>query len=881
MADEVASTTEAALISDEEVYTSKEGLTPQQVEEKRVAGYGNNVKIQVGRSTGEIIRANVFTRINAMLGVLFIIVLSTGSIINSAFGLLIIANAGIGIVQELRAKRTLERLSIVGRAKPTVRRSNDAGDSEEQTIPPEELVEGDLVVLSSGEQILVDGEVRDARSLTVDESLLTGENDPVYKEAGDVVLSGSFVVAGSGVYQATRVGKEAYANKLAEEASAFSLTNSQLMTGINRILRVITWLLIPTGILTIYTQLFQTGKPLRESILAMAAALVPMVPEGLVLMTSIAFALGVVRLGEKQCLVQELPAIEGLARVDVVCTDKTGTLTDNTMQMTEVRALGEGMQAPEVLRAMAAWDEHPNDSMRAILEWTQHYFAVEGEGEADTPVWEQTGMVPFSSDKKWSGMSFGDHGHWILGAPDVLTDPGTSAAQQAQEAGSTGRRIMLLAQAHKPVEELADVAAADFVAAGDVTPYALIILEQSIRPDAADTLQYFHDENVEVKVVSGDNAQSVGAVAQSLGMEGAENPYDARELPELPENAFAETVSTMGNRVISKDPEALALARQEPVMNFARDVEHHTVFGRVTPEQKRFMVGALQQSGHTVAMTGDGVNDVLALKRADIGVAMGSGSSAARSVAQIVLLDNKFATLPSVVAEGRRVIGNIERVANLFLTKTVYSVALAILVILMQVPFPFQPIHVTITGWFTIGIPAFLLSLAPNRSRAKDGFVSRVLRLAVPSGIIVSAVTFCTYLYLRHLTGGALEASMQVSTATLASLIISATWVLCVVARPLNWWKVLLVGMSAAMYPLIFLLPWTSQLFFLDAGNWDLMKWGLFAGVCGAVMIETLWWITGSMRDEKQFVWMRTRNRYMDELAEQRREESARVRANG
>ena len=272
-----------------------------------------------------------------------------------------------------------------------------------------------------------------------------------------------------------------------------------------------------------------------------------------------------------------------------------GTLTDNTMQMTEVRALGEGMQAPEVLRAMAAWDEHPNDSMRAILEWTQHYFAVEGEGEADTPVWEQTGMVPFSSDKKWSGMSFGDHGHWILGAPDVLTDPGTSAAQQAQEAGSTGRRIMLLAQAHKPVEELADVAAADFVAAGDVTPYALIILEQSIRPDAADTLQYFHDENVEVKVVSGDNAQSVGAVAQSLGMEGAENPYDARELPELPENAFAETVSTMAQGDIE---DLKLLSPPRTVVNFAGMIPH--VFEGYEKNGSWWCPGA---AGHTVAMT--------------------------------------------------------------------------------------------------------------------------------------------------------------------------------------------------------------------------------------------------------------------------------------
>lgn len=875
MAPENTVGTQVALVGENAELTRAEGLSLEEVSERRDAGLGNNAKIRAGRTTGEIIRANVFTRINAMLGVLFIIVLSTGSIINSAFGLLIIANAGIGIIQELRAKRTLEKLSIVGQAKPTVRRADGNGGSCDEQISADELVQGDLIVLSSGEQILVDGEVREAKSLTVDESLLTGENDPVYKKPGDVVLSGSFVVAGSGVYQATRVGREAYANQLAAEASAFSLTNSQLMSGINRILRVITWLLIPTGILTIYMQLFQTGKPLRESILAMAAALVPMVPEGLVLMTSIAFAVGVVRLGKKQCLVQELPAIEGLARVDVVCTDKTGTLTDNTMQMAEVRPLGEGKQAEAVLCAMAHWDDHPNDSMRAIASWAEEY-----SGAPHLEEWTQTGMVPFSSDKKWSGMSFGTKGDWVLGAPDVLTESGTPAAAQAEDAGSTGLRVMLLAECHKPVEDLASVPAREFVAAGDVTPYALVVLEQSVRPDAATTLRYFHDEDVEVKVVSGDNAQSVGAVAQNLGMEGADHPYDARKLPELPEDAFAETISSLGNREVAQDPNARAVARQKEVMNFARDVEHYTVFGRVTPEQKRYMVGALQQSGHTVAMTGDGVNDVLALKRADIGVAMGSGSSAARSVAQIVLLDNKFATLPSVVAEGRRVIGNIERVANLFLTKTVYSVALAILVILLQVPFPFQPIHVTITGWFTIGIPAFLLSLAPNQARAKDGFVSRVLRLAVPSGIIVAAVTYSTYLYLRHVTGADVAYSTQVSTATLAALILSATWVLCVVARPLKWWKVLLVVMSAAMYPIIFLWEWTAKLFFLDASNWDLMKWGLLAGLCGAVTIEVLWWVTGAARDEKRFVWARTRDKYLEELAEERREESAQVRAN-
>lgn len=878
MAEEKLPAADLAAIPAEAEYTPAEGLTESQVTDIRAAGNGNDHQVRAGRSVGEIIRANVFTRINAMLGVLLIIVLSTGSIINAAFGLLIIANSGIGIIQEIRAKRMLDKLSIVGQAKPTVRRQGDNG-AQEMEIPATELVQGDLIVLSAGEQILVDGEMVSAQALDVDESLLTGENDPVHKEPGDVVLSGSFVVAGSGVYQATKVGTEAYAAKLAAEASQFSLTNSQLMTGINKILKVITWLLIPTGIATIYTQLFQTGKPWNEAVLSMAAALVPMVPEGLVLMTSIAFFVGVIRLGKKQCLVQELPAIEGLARVDVVCTDKTGTLTNNSMELKEVTPLGDATEddelaqkARQALAAMAACDEHPNDSMKAIAEWAT-------SDRDDTPTggsdWEQIGVVPFSSDKKWSAMGFGEHGEWMLGAPDVLAAPDSSAAATADEVGSTGLRVLLLAQSTTPVEELAHTPAEEFVEAGTVTPVALVVLQQSVRPDAADTLEYFHDEGVNVKVVSGDNATSVGAVASELNMVGADAPLDVRKLPKLPEDAFAQSTKQQGREEREESAEAV---------DFADDVENHTVFGRVTPEQKRFMVGALQYHGHTVAMTGDGVNDVLALKRADIGVAMGSGSSAARSVAQIVLLDNRFATLPSVVGEGRRVIGNIERVANLFLTKTVYSVLLALLVVFAQVPFPFQPIHVTITGWFTIGTPAFLLSLAPNTARAKDHFVQRVLRLAVPSGIIISAVAFVTYMVLRDVYGeGGTDISdtlqTQISTATLAALIVTATWVLCVVARPLRWWKILLVVLSVAMYPVMFLWPFTAKLFFLDATNGVLMQWGLLAGLCGAVLVEILWWVTGAVKGERRFVWARTRERFEEQQQEAKMAEAARKRS--
>jgi len=795
-------------------------LTADEVAERVRTGRTNDLPERGGRSTGDIIRANVFTRINAILGILFAIVLSTGSLINGAFGLLIIANSGIGIIQELRAKRTLDNLAVIGEAKPRIRR-----DGVTRELTRTEVVADDIIELVQGDQLIVDGEIVEAASLEIDESLLTGEADPIAKHVGDAVMSGSFVVAGSGAYRATKVGKDAYAAKLVAEASAFTLVGSELRSGIDKILGVVSWLLLPVGLLTIYTQLFRIGSSWRDGILGMVAALVPMVPEGLVLMTSIAFAVGVIRLGQRQCLVQELPAIEGLARVDVVCADKTGTLTENGMRLAEVKTLSaadgsgdQGWLSPEaILGQLGATEPHPNASLQAIID---------GIAPADAP-WHETAHAPFTSARKWSGSTFADHGSWVLGAPDVLAAEGTPARDEAEEIGSTGLRVLLLGQASREVT--------DPQAPGEVTPHALVVLEQRVRPDARATLEFFAEQQVDVKVISGDNARSVGAVTTTLGVLGGADPLDARTL------ATTDYVDAEG--------------RTSPA--FADAVARHTVFGRVTPDQKQEMVLALQGRGHTVAMTGDGVNDVLALKKADIGVAMGSGSPATRAVAQIVLLDNKFATLPYVVAEGRRVIGNIERVANLFLTKTVYSVLLALVVGLWQLPFPLQPIHVTITGWFTIGVPAFLLSLAPNHERARPGFAGRVLALALPSGVVVAVATFVSFLLARGALGDGPGMTTRVSTATLTTLIVAATWVLAVVARPYEWWKVALIGLSAVAYALIFLLPWTQTLFLLDASDTASMTQALGVGLVAAVVIEVAWWIQGRLRGEKRRLWLR------------------------
>jgi cation-transporting ATPase E len=788
------------------------GLTDDEVAARVAEGKTNDVPSRASRSVGEIVRANVLTRINAILGVLLIIVLSTGSLINGLFGILIVANSAIGIIQELRAKKTLDNLAIVGQARPTVRRQS--GTSE---LPPNEVVLDDVIELGPGDQIVVDGELLEAASLEIDESLLTGEADSIAKSTGDAVMSGSFVVAGTGAYRASKVGREAYAARLAEEASKFTLVKSELRNGINKILQFITYLLVPAGLLTIYTQLFLTNVGWRDAVLRMVGALVPMVPEGLVLMTSIAFAVGVIRLGRRQCLVQELPAIEGLARVDVVCADKTGTLTENGMRLSEAKTLAEASpdQIGAVLAALAADDTRPNASMQAIAEAYPH-----------APGWTSTAVAPFKSATKWSGASYGEHGNWVIGAPDVLLDPSSPVAEQAEQIGAQGLRVLLLGSSDARVDS------AD--APGPVTPVALVVLEQRVRPDARDTLDYFASQHVSVKVISGDNAVSVGAVAGSLGLDG--DTMDARELPEDPE-ALADTMAT------------------------------YTTFGRVRPDQKRAMVHALQSRDHTVAMTGDGVNDVLALKDADIGVAMGSGSPASRAVAQIVLLDNKFATLPHVVGEGRRVIGNIERVSNLFLTKTVYSVLLALLVgvagLVSQwghtdpLLYPFQPIHVTIAAWFTIGIPAFILSLAPNNERARTGFVRRVMTSALPAGTVIGLSTFICYLLAYPGRDGTDIQQTQASTGALITLLIGAVWVLAVVARPYELWRIALVAGAALGYLVIFAIPLAREKFMLDPSNPEVTVPAVLIGLLAAALIEASWWIQGRVLGEPRLLWRR------------------------
>ncbi|MBV6702797.1 HAD-IC family P-type ATPase, partial [Kitasatospora aureofaciens] len=603
------------------------GLSSSEVAERIARGQVNDVPVRSSRSAKEIVRANVFTRFNAIIGVMFGIILIVGPIQDGLFGLVIVANTAIGIIQELRAKKTLDSLALIGEARPQVRR-----DGAVQQIAVAEIVLDDTVLLGIGDKVIVDGEVTEADGLEIDESLLTGEPDPVLKQPGAQVMSGSFVVAGAGAFTATRVGREAYAAQLAEEASRFTLVKSELRSGINSILRFITYLLIPTALGLIISQLAVEGRDWREAVRRMVAGIVPMVPEGLVLLTSVAFAIGVIRLGRKQCLVQELPAIEGLARVDTVCLDKTGTLTEGGMDVIDLRVLSNGESgaiAPETIEhalgVMAGADARPNPSMQAVIDAYGRGDGSPGDrppgdGRADggSNGWRVIEAMPFSSARKWSGVQLlepqGGEASWLLGAPDVLLPAGHPALTEVDELGAKGLRVLLLGRTPVPLDS-PDPAAG-------LTPLALVVLQQRLREDAAATLRYFEGQHVRAKVISGDAAVSVGAVAGHLGLPGADRPLDARTLP--------------------AEPEALADA-----------AERTSVFGRVSPQQKRELVGALQSRGHTVAMTGDGVNDVLALKDADIGVAMGTGSDATKAVAQIVLLNDSFATLPSATTDGK------------------------------------------------------------------------------------------------------------------------------------------------------------------------------------------------------------------------------------
>ena len=774
--------------------TTLKGLSSSEVAQRRTDGQTNDVADPTSRTIGQIIKANVITPFNILLGILLAIILAIGEYRDGLFGFVLVANAAIGIFQEVRSKRSLDALAVLNAPHSTVRR-----DGAETTIASKDVVLDDIIVLTLGDQIVVDGAILASTNLEIDESLLTGEADPVDKSTGDNVMSGSFVVAGSGVMRATAVGADSYAFRLSSEARRFSLVKSELRTGINRIITIVGWMMIPIAILLVTSQL-ATHDGFVAAVQGSVAGLVAMVPEGLVLLTSIAFAVGATRLASKKVLTQELAAIEGLARVDTICLDKTGTLTEGSLSLSTVEHLGSSdassVTAVSVLAAIGESDDHPNPSLAAIV-------AAYPKG----PGWTLTDSIAFSSARKWSAAQFADHGAWYLGAPDILLDNAPagaaldSARERLQHYSSRGQRVLLLASSASGLngETLPT----------ELVPTALVVLDEQLREAAPQTIAYFGEQGVAVKVISGDSPVTVGAVATRCGVPGADAPIDARTLPD--------------------DQEALA------------DVlEKHSVFGRVTPQQKRAMVHALQSRGHTVAMTGDGVNDTLALKDADVGVAMGSGSAAARAVARFVLLANDFSVFPSVVNEGRRVIANVERVANLFLTKTFYAVVLAIAVGIGHFPFPFLPRHFTIISSLTIGTPGFFLALSQNNRRAVTGFLRRVLRFAIPAGVIAAVATLTAYLIERSSN----VPNDQARTVAVITLFTVAMWVLAILCRPMSWWKYLLLIAMAIGFVGVLVIPGLRDYFDLPLPDARDIASAIGIGVIGAAVIEIGWRMT-------------------------------------
>ena len=768
----------------EDRHNQPTGLTVAEVQARVLAGQVNVAPPMPGRTVGQILRANVFTRFNAILGSLLVVVAIVGPVQDGLFGVVLVANTTIGVLQEIRAKRLLDRLAILSAPKAHVVR-----EGRVQDLPIGQIVLDDVLELRPGDQVVVDGSVLASERMELDESLLTGEADSVERGQGDRVLSGSFVVAGTGTIRATSVGEAAYASSVEAQARRFSLIRSELQSGTNRILRWVTWVMVPSGIALVITQLMRSHQSLHDALRSSVAGVSAMVPEGLVLLTSIAFAVGALRLAQRHVLVQELAAVEGLARVDVLCIDKTGTLTEPGMHLETVEVLADMSResVEQILAAIAVSDPAPNATIRALPV-----------SNAPEPRWTIESRVPFSSSRKWSAARFVEQGTWILGAADVILPKAQHGmASLVTRYEGSAHRVLLLARAG------GDISGPDLPE--EMEPIALVVLAERLRADAAETVRYLVGQGITIKVLSGDAPETVAKVAQRVGVPTGGDPRDARELI---------------------DDEDLG-----------RALDATNVFGRVRPEQKLAAVRILQSAGHVVAMVGDGVNDVQALKQADLGIAMGSGSQSSRSVARVVLLDSAFSAVPRMLAEGRRVIANIERVANLFVTKTVYAALLAVVVAITAVPYPFFPRHLTIVSTFTIGIPGFFLALAGGAPRAVSGFAKRVLAFTLPAGIAAAAATLTVYSVARASSGTTL---IEARTSALIAVFAVGIWVLLLIARPLNILRILLVIAMIGGLALPLAIPYARRVLALQVPSAGLLA--LSIGVVGvSIAMLTAW----------------------------------------
>lgn len=729
------------------------GLTDAEVKQRVKEGKVNYVPKAPSRTFGQILRANLFTSFNAINFILAIIIILAGSPKNAIFVGVILVNTLIGVAQELRAKEILEKLSVISMAHAKVLRN---GEIKEISI--DKIVIDDVLYLETGMQVLADAEVIMNNGLEADESMLTGESDSIGKKEGDQLFSGSFIVAGECYAVVKKVGKETYSSSLAEEAKQFKITNSELQSSINKIFKVLLWIIIPLTILLTITQLRVPEATWQSAAIGTVSGIIGMIPEGLVLLTSATFIVSIIKLSKFDTLVQELCATEVLARVDVLCLDKTGTLTRGDLRLSEIKCIGS-ISKSEIDKALSGLVHNlpsKNPTQKAILdeytEYDESMVCIE--------------KMPFSSKRKWGGVTFeGNLGSWVLGAPEVILDKEYKFIRSSvEEEAKKGKRVLLLAKFHG--KELNDNLE------GQIESAALILIEDVIREAAPKVLGYFNDQGVEVKIISGDSPVTVSEVARRAGVKNYEKYIDARELPEDYEE-------------------------------FKKVIKDTTVFGRVAPHQKKKIVTALQEMDHTVAMTGDGVNDVLALKASDCGIAMANGSDATKAVAQLVLMKSDFSALPKVLEEGRKQINNLERVSELFLSKTVYSILLAFVCSVMFLPYPILPIQLSLVGSCAIGIPGFFLAMLPSTGGVKKGFLTRVLTVSIPNGVILAGFTIGAFIISLSF-GVSMEQSRTLALLMFAGI---SMVILFRVARPLTKFKTALCLSMFGIIMLAFITP--------------------------------------------------------------------------
>jgi len=719
------------------------GLSSREVKDRIEKGQVNHTDNNISKSNKEIIKTHTLTYFNFLNLFLGAIVIISGQLKNLTFLGVIIVNSVIGIIQELKVKKLVDGLSVITATKVKVIREGSRAE-----IPIEQLVLDDVIVVESGNQIGADSIVLSAAGIEVNESMLTGESKPVKKFPGDTLLSGSYLVAGSGVARVEHVGKDNYATQLANKARDKKRASSEMQDSIKRIIQVIGFIIIPVGILLFISQQSIDGTTLSDAMVNTVAGIIGMIPEGLVLLTSVSFILGVGRLAGKRALVQEMEAIEALARVNVLCTDKTGTITTGTLEVVDVVKLADKdlETINDIMNEISFAFNDVNNTQSALMEYFE-----------ETKAWEVNDLIPFSSERKFRAISFAGHGAYVLGAPEFLIKDDEVLFEKVESYSSEGLRVLLLGEA-------ASVSSKDNTVK-KVKPIALIVISDCIRTEARSTFEYFASQNVDVKVISGDNPATVSHIAVEAGLRHGEKYVDATKLPD--------------------DNEDLREA-----------VRKYAVFGRVTPEQKQRIIKAYQDDGKVVGMVGDGVNDVLALKDADCGIAMAAGSDAAKQVAHIVLLDSDFACMKDIVREGRMIISNIERVSALYLTKTIYSVLLSVIFILLGRSYPFIPIHLSLISMTAIGIPSFFLALEQTETVTQSGFLKHVLRISLPGAL--SIVVSMLFIQLLSVFFGFSDGVTSTYNLLIAGFI--SIMVLINVSSPLNKQRKILCNLMIIIF---------------------------------------------------------------------------------